>query len=89
MALQCPGIWYSPTRQWTSVRESIVNAAKAGILACNVFTALPTILAVDFEGKNLGVTYSCGTARELHTIPYYLRKAKPFCLMRSKQSTIS
>jgi hypothetical protein len=62
-----------------------VNTMQAGLLACNIFAVLPiSPETVDFfyrtpvsprrqwllRGKNTCVTYSCGTACDLHTIPY-------------------
>jgi hypothetical protein len=47
------------------------HTVEAGLLACNIFAVLPAPgEAVDNAGKNAGVTYSCGTACDLHTIPY-------------------
>ncbi|EDM35917.1 5-methyltetrahydropteroyltriglutamate--homocysteine methyltransferase [Pedobacter sp. BAL39] len=50
-------------------RESIVNTEEAGILTCNSFYR-PSRTAVELMDKNLYVTYSCATVRDLHTIPY-------------------
>jgi hypothetical protein len=45
----------------------------AGLLTCNIFAALPIPVIRD-SGHNwqkpFCVTYSCATARDLHTIPY-------------------
>jgi len=45
----------------------------AGFLACNIFAALPIRCLTDSGHdwqKLFFVTYSCATARDLHTIPY-------------------
>jgi hypothetical protein len=47
---------------------------KAGLLTCNIFTALP-IPQQRNSGHNIlvktfCVTYSCATVSDLHTIPY-------------------
>lgn len=52
--------------------KALSNTVEAGLLACNSFTVLPIQVerTVDNWGKNLFVTYSCGTACDSHTIPY-------------------
>ena len=47
------------------------QVSTAGILTCNIFTALPIFIVktVGNAGKNFNVTYSCATVRDLHTIP--------------------
>jgi len=62
------------TPDHASDRGSIAIADKAGLLARNTFFAalpIPSPEQWAMLGKNLCVTYSCATARDLHTIPCY------------------
>lgn len=54
-----------------SARESIVNSVKAGLLTCNGFRHPSRFWQWIYKDRNFWrVTYSCATARDLHTIPY-------------------
>jgi hypothetical protein len=49
---------------------------KVGLLARNTSTALPVARTVGIGGKSMRVTYSCATARDLHTIPCYFTSSE-------------
>ena len=54
-------------------RESIVYLVMAGLLACNVSAVLPIPHVArqwTWIGETFFVTYSCATARDLHTVPF-------------------
>lgn len=65
-----PVLWVEIASSLTTAsdREGIAISSQAGLLACNIFAILPAF-GSGVQGQKLWVTYSCATARDLHTIP--------------------
>ncbi|SEW45495.1 hypothetical protein SAMN04488122_3472 [Chitinophaga arvensicola] len=63
---------YHQIRPFTLLRESTVYPEEAGLLTYNISAALPVLLQTVgiLRLKLMSVTYSCATARDLHTVPF-------------------